>query len=98
MTTTPCGSASVSFARPRPVEQISCGSSPCCADGETGQPSDMAAGALQSTDVSAPAIAVTNSAQTATDAIKRIPLLAWADAHGREYRLPEPLRILRNRR
>ena len=35
----------------------------------------MAAGASQSTDVSAAAIAVANSAQTATDAIKRIPLL-----------------------
>lgn len=53
---------------------ISCGSRPCAAGGETGQPSDMAAGMPQFADVPALAIAVKSTAQTKADAIKCIPL------------------------
>ena len=56
-----------------PVAQISSGSNPCCAGGETGQSSDMAAGAPHSAGVPALATAATSTTQSAAAGIKRIP-------------------------
>src|SRR5215831_19029254 len=85
MTTTPWGTASVRLARPGPVAQISFGSSPCCAGGETGQSSDIAAGAPHSAGVPALATAATSTSKTAAAGIKRIPHSPRADADGGEY-------------
>ena len=73
-TTTPCGSAPVSLARLGPVAQISFGSSPCCADVETSHTSGIAAGAPQSADIAALAIAVRSATHIAAAAIRRIPV------------------------
>src|SRR5262249_6799567 len=86
-TTTPWGAASVRLARPGPVPQISSGSSLCCAGGETGQSSDIAAGVPHSTGVSALAATATSTTQSAAAAIDRIPDHPRADADGREYRI-----------
>src|SRR5215471_14494155 len=84
MATTPWGTASVRLARPGPVAQISSGSSPCCAGGETGHSPDMAAGAPHSAGVPALATAATSRTQSAA-AIKRIPHPLRADADCAEH-------------
>jgi hypothetical protein len=81
------------LGKTRANTQISRGSSLCCAGGETGQPSDMAAGALQSADVPALAIAAQSTAQTAADAIQRIPLAPLGSTRPRRclrQRMPTP--------
>src|SRR5436190_9548872 len=85
-TTTPCGSARFSSARPGPIAQISFGSSPCCAGVATAQSSDIAAGASQSADVTALATAVRSTTQSAADPIQCLHLPPRADA-SRESRL-----------